>query len=299
MPLRFPIVPMKASLGSLPPESEDDRWAYEIKWDGYRTIAFVDDGRVRLQSTKGLDATQTYPEIGELPGSVNAPSAILDGELVVLDPTGRASFEMLQRHEVQATYYVFDVLQIDGRDTISLPYEQRRALVADLVDPSPNWSVPAHRIGDGAALLQATFERGLEGVMAKRLGSTYAPGTRTPNWRKVKNRYRLEVQIGGFTPGSGNRTGTFGALLVGIPQEDGTLRFAGGVGTGFNHARLESMTKQLRALKIDHCPFSTIPPRSYTRGGVTWVQPTLTATIELTELTNEGYVRQASFIELT
>ena len=284
MALKFPIVPMKASLGSLPPESEDDRWAYEIKWDGYRTIAFVDNGAVRLQSTKGLDATRTYPEIGGLPEAVNAPSAILDGELVVLDPTGRASFEMLQRHEVQATYYVFDVLQIDGKDTISLPYEQRRALVADLVDPSPNWSVPAHRIGDGAALLQATFDRGLEGVMAKRLGSIWEPGKRVPYWRKVKNRYRLDVVIGGFTPGTGNR--------------DGTLRFAGGVGTGFNHKLLESMTKQMRALKSDHCPFSTIPPRSYTRAGVTWVKPTLTATIELTELTNEGYVRQAAFIHL-
>jgi bifunctional non-homologous end joining protein LigD len=296
--LRFPVSPMKASLGSLPPATEDELWSYEIKWDGYRTIAFVEDGSVRLQSTKGLDATRTYPEIGGLPEAVNAASAILDGELVVLDADGRPTFEGLQRHETQAAYYMFDVLQIGGKDTIALPYEQRRALLGELVEAGSNWMVPAHRVGDGAALLAATVDRGLEGVMAKRLGSTYTPGTRTPHWRKVKNRRRLDVVIGGFTPGSGNRSGTFGALLVGLPQPDGSLRFAGGVGTGFSHAFLETLTKRLRSIAVDRCPFSTTPPRTYTSAGVTWVRPELGATLELTELTNEGYVRQASFIEL-
>lgn len=297
MALGFPIVPMKAAIGNLPAESEDHLWAYEIKWDGYRTIAYVDGGRVRLQSTKGLDATATYPELGGLASSVNAGSAILDGELVVLDPQGRPSFEMLQRHETEVAYYVFDVLQIEGTDTIGLPYEQRRELLAQLVEPGSHWMVPAHRVGDGAALLAATAERGLEGVMAKRLGSTYVPGTRSNNWRKVKNRYSLEVVIGGFTAGTGNRSGTFGALLVGLPQPDGSLQFAGGVGTGFSHRLLESLSAQLRALATDVCPFSTTPPRTYTKDA-TWVRPELRATIELAELTNDGLVRHSSFVGL-
>jgi bifunctional non-homologous end joining protein LigD len=297
MALRFPIEPMKASLGSLPPSTQDDQWAYEIKWDGYRTLAFIDAGELRLQSSSGLDVTTKYPELAGLVAAVNARSAIIDGELVVLDPNGRPSFEMLQRHETQAAFYAFDVLQIDGNDTISLPYEQRRVLLASLVEPGANWMVPAHRVGDGAALLEATSERGLEGVMAKRLGTPYQPGKRTPNWRKVKNRTPVEVTIGGFNAGTGSRSNTFGALLVGVPQLDGSLQFAGGVGTGFNQATLESLTAELRSRQTSECPFSRLPPRSYTVDA-TWVHPDLRALVEIAEFTNDGLVRHASFISL-
>jgi bifunctional non-homologous end joining protein LigD len=294
MTLRFPVDPMKASLGSLPPD--DDNWAYEIKWDGYRTLAFVEDGVTRLQSSNLIDVTAKYPELDRFAGSVNASSAVVDGELVVLDPEGRPSFELMQQHATQVAYYVFDVLSVDGHDTVSLPYEQRRDLVSGLVEAGPNWMVPAHRIGDGAALVQATLDRGLEGVMAKRLGSLYTPGKRTPNWRKVKNRRRVDVVIGGYTPGGGNRDATFGALLVGVAEAEG-LRFAGGVGTGFNQRLLASLTARLKSLRTDQCPFSTRPPREYSRDA-TWVRPDLRATLEITEFTNDGFVRQASFIKL-
>jgi bifunctional non-homologous end joining protein LigD len=297
MALRFPIEPMKATLSTLPPTSQDQEWAYEIKWDGYRTLVFVDDGSVRLQSSSGIDVTAKYPELGVLAAAVNAGSAILDGELVVLDADGRPSFELLQRHQSDAAFYAFDVLQIDGTDTIGLPYEQRRALLGSLLEAGTHWMVPAHRIGDGAALLEATAGRGLEGVMAKRLGSPYQPGRRTPNWRKVKNRVRTEVVIGGFTTGTGNRSNTFGALLVGLPATDGSLRFAGGVGTGFNQATLEELTTTLRGLATADCPFSTTPPRSYTVGA-TWVRPELRALVEIAELTNDGLVRHSSFLHL-
>lgn len=297
MALRFPIVPMKAALGSLPPSSQDGEWAYEIKWDGYRTLAFIADGALRLQSSNSLDVTAKYPELAGLPGAVNAPSAIIDGELVVLDAQGRPNFGMLQRHETQVAFYAFDVLQVAGTDTVALPYEQRRELLAQLVEPGSHWLVPAHRVGDGAALLEATAAQGLEGVMAKRLGSSYVVGKRSPTWRKVKNRVAMEVVIGGFNPGTGSRSNTFGALLVGIPQPDGRLRFAGGVGTGFTQARLDDLTRQLRALVVRECPFDPYPPRAEVRDA-TWVRPELRAAIEIAEITNDGHVRHASFIDL-
>ncbi|MCB9382902.1 MAG: hypothetical protein H6513_19620 [Acidimicrobiaceae bacterium] len=298
MALTFPVAPMKAAIGNLPPASQDDQWAYEIKWDGYRTLAFVRDGAVRLQSSTGIDVTGTYPELAGFAEAVNAGSAIVDGELVVLDAEGRPNFGMLQRHQTQVAFYAFDVLQIEGTDCIALPYEQRRALLTSLVEAGPNWMVPAHRVGDGAALLAASAARGLEGVMAKRLGSPYQPGKRSPNWRKVKNRQRLEVVVGGFDVGTGSRSTTFGSLLVGLPEADGSLRFCGAVGTGFTQARLEALAVQLRGLAQRDCPFSSLPPRSYLKADVTWVRPELRAIVEIAEITNDGFIRHPSFIDL-
>ncbi len=288
---------MKAAIGALPSTSQEDEWAYEIKWDGYRTIAFVADGAIRLQSSNSIDVTVKYPELSALGSAVNAASAIIDGELIAFGADGRPSFSMMQQHSTEVAFYAFDVLQINDVDTIALPYEQRRALLAELLEPSDNWQVPEHRIGDGAALLAASAEQGLEGVMAKRLGSPYVPGKRSPNWRKVKNRTRVEVVIAGFNAGIGNRNSTFGALLVGVRAADGTLTYAGGVGTGFTQARLESLLTELRSRVVPDCPFVQTPPRSHT-GDATWVRPELRALIEIAEFTNEGHVRHASFIEL-
>jgi bifunctional non-homologous end joining protein LigD len=250
---------MKATLGTLP--VDDHRWAYEIKWDGYRTLAFVDGGSVRLQSTNLHDVTAKYPELGELATGVHAGTAVLDGELVVLDDDGRPRFELMQRHERPAILHVFDVLRVDDHDTTELPYESRRQLLDQLVEPGDNWLVPGHRIGGGRELLGATDEQGLEGVMAKRLGST-----------------------------------TFGSLLVGR-HDGGSLVFAGGVGTGFDQTLLESLSDRLRHLETAECPFDPQPPATYRRAA-RWVTPQLTATIELTEFTNDGLVRHASFVEL-
>ncbi len=300
--MKFPVAPMKAALGQLP--VDDDRWAYEIKWDGYRTIVFVgsaagdqaESDRVRVQSSSGLDVTRNYRELAGIWRSVNASRAVLDGEIVVFGDDGRPSFEGLQRHDTQVVFQAFDVLEIDGIDTIGLPYEQRRELLVQLLDPGANWTVPGHSIGGGAELLAGTAAQGLEGVMAKRLGSVYVPGKRSPNWRKVKNRVSIDVVIGGYTTGSGSRSDTFGALLVGRRDGD-VLRFAGGVGTGFTQRRLEELIGLLRPLVTDTCPFDPTPPREYSRNAI-WVQPLLAARLEIAELTNEGYVRHASFIEL-
>jgi bifunctional non-homologous end joining protein LigD len=302
LPLSFPVSPMTATLGQLPHAAEDDRWAYEIKWDGYRTLAFISDGQVRLQSRRSHDVTLAYPELSELASGVHASVAILDTELVVLDGAGRPRFDLVQRHAGQAVLYVFDVLRVEDYDTIGLGYLDRRRLLDQVVEPGDNWSIPGHRVGDGAALYEATAGMDLEGIMAKRVDSIYTPGKRSADWRKVKHRRRTELVIGGFTRGEGNRSGTFGALLVGHPNDEAgvparPLAFAGGVGTGFDQATLESLTKRLQGLVTSTCPFEPLPPAMYRKTAV-WVAPRLRALVELTEFTNEGYARHASFISL-
>ncbi len=298
MALRFPIRPMKATMASLP---DGDDWAFEIKWDGYRTIAYVDGGGVRLQSTAGHDVTARWPEIGGLAADVNAGSAILDGELVALDDAGRPNFNRLQASGVgsgyETAFYLFDVLQVDGTDTIALPYCDRRRLLEGLVETGDNWMVPSFHVGGGAELLAATAAQQLEGVIAKRVDSTYRPGTRTKEWRKVKNRVPTTVTIGGYTTGTGNRSTTFGALLVGVEQDDGRLSFAGGVGTGFSQRTLETLLRELRSRRTDDCPFDP-PPPTPVRRTATWVRPELRAEIEIAEFTNDGVVRHASFLRL-
>jgi bifunctional non-homologous end joining protein LigD len=301
MALGFPVLPMKATMGSTGAVPEGDDWAFEIKWDGYRTIVHVADGAVRLQSSAGHDVTARWPEFDDLAESVNASSAILDGELVVFDDDGRPRFDLVQRSGVgsdrEAVLQFFDVLQIDGTDTIDLPYLDRRRLLERLVEAGDNWLVPSFRVGDGSALVAATAEQGLEGVIAKRVDSRYRPGTRTKDWRKIKNRTVVELAIGGFTTGTGNRAGTFGALLVGRPAPDG-LAFAGGVGTGFDQRTLRALTDRLRDLAVDRCPFDPPPPPPVARTA-TWVEPVLRATLEIAEFTNDGLVRHATFVGLT
>jgi bifunctional non-homologous end joining protein LigD len=296
MAARTGIVPMKAVTGPLPPPNEDDRWAYEIKWDGYRTIAFVEDGHVRLQSTNLLDLTARWPELGGLASAVHARQAVLDGETVALAPDGTPRFELLQRHEVAVTYVIFDVLSIDGNETMGLAYEERRRLLMDLVTPGGHWIVPDHHIGGGQDLLQAARERALEGVMAKRLGSTYQPGKRSPAWRKVKVRRQQEMVIGGWTPGAGSRDGVFGSLLLGYYVDD-ALHFGGGVGTGFDRKLLESLQRRLDALATKDCPFDPAPPAPVRRNAH-WVRPELVCEVAFAEWTFDGIVRQASFLGL-
>ena len=314
MSLSFPVLPMKAAMGTLPAEPSMEAvdaggagavsggWAYEIKWDGYRTIVFIDGDTVRLQSTSGKDVSERWPEFAGLAASINAQAVILDAELVVFDDDGRPSFELVQRSGVgsdrEAVLHFFDVLSVDGTDTIGLPYLDRRRLLGALVEPDANWLVPTHRIGDGAALLEASAAQQMEGVIAKRTDSIYRPGTRAKDWIKVKNRVVVDLVVGGYTEGAGNRSSTFGALLLGRPNDADGLRFAGGVGTGFSHETLEMITAQLRALETDDCPFIKLPPAKH-RHGAHWVEPVLVSTVEIAEFTNEGHVRHASFIDLT
>ena len=285
---------MKAKLARLP--SDDTAWAYEVKWDGYRTVLHVDGGVLRVQTASGRDVTDTYGELAGLTDSMHATSAIFDGELVVLDDAGLPRFELMQRHAREVVFQAFDLLHLGGHDTIDLPYEDRRRLLEQVLSPGTNWAIPPYRVGGGQELYDATEAKGLEGIMAKRLGSTYRPYTRTPNWRKIKHRRRVEVVIGGFTVGGGNRSSTFGALLIGRRDGD-RLAFAGSVGTGFSQATLAALTPHLRDLQQPDCPFEPEPPLSYRREA-RWVEPILTAQVELTEFTEDGLARHATFLEL-
>jgi bifunctional non-homologous end joining protein LigD len=255
--------PMLAVAGELPGTAEDDRWAYEAKWDGCRALAFLDGGRVRLRSRNDLDVTISYPELQGLGARLGNRQAILDGEVVAFGTDGLPSFARLQRRmhvgragEAQrlsgtdpVRYLIFDVLHLDGSATIGLPYRQRRELLADLKLDDSSWQCPPYFAGNGAMVVQASRELGLEGVVAKRLDSTYRPGRRSPDWRKIKNVRSQEVVVLGWQPGNGRRAGTIGSVLVGVPGADGAtgtaarngatadcaagLRYAGKVGTGF------------------------------------------------------------------
>ncbi len=300
---------MKATTGELP---TGEGWAYEVKWDGMRALAFVEDGTVRLQSSNLIDATASFPELEPL-GAALAPTAcILDGELVALGDSGVPSFGRMQQRmhvssraeaarraaEVPVTYMVFDLLHCGGQDMTGLPWKDRRSLLEDLLDgPGPSWCLsPTYE--DGEALFDAAKEQGLEGVMAKRVDSTYTPGKRTPLWRKVKVRRRQELVIGGWLRGEGGRGGRIGALLVGYHREDATLHYAGRVGTGFTDAELERLAARCAPLETDACPFDPPPPRADLAKGVTWLEPVLVVEIAFGEWTDDDRLRHPSYVGL-
>jgi bifunctional non-homologous end joining protein LigD len=187
----------------------------------------------------------------------------------------------------------FDVLHVDGEDTTGLTYLERRARLAEILPDGPHWRVPGHHVGDGAAMLAASKERGLEGLVAKQLDSRYEIGRRSPCWIKVKNKCRQELVIGGWLPGEGGRTGRLGALLVGHYEGD-ELRYAGRVGTGFSDRELVRLGGLLAALARDDCPFSPPPPPPVPRLA-RWVEPELVAEVEFTEWTREGILRHPSY----
>ena len=293
---------MLATTGDLP--RDDSRWAFEIKWDGVRALTYVDGDGIRMESRNLLDITPRYPELHGLTGAIGRHAAVLDGEVVTFDETGRPSFGLLQHRmhvggaaevrrrmvEYPAVYMVFDVLWLDGDDVTRRPYEERRDLLLGLGLSSPSWQTPGHHIGDGPAMSAASREQGLEGVMAKKLGSPYEPGRRSRCWLKVKNVARQEVVVGGWLPGEGNRSGRIGALLVGV--HDGTgLRFSGKVGTGFSDRTLAELATTFAALATDESPFVDKVPYRKAR----FLRPELVADVEFTEWTVNGTLRHPSF----
>ncbi len=252
-PLPRNLQPMLATPATAPPDGDD--WAFEVKWDGVRALAYCEGGSLRISSRRGEDASHRYPELSGLPEALGGRSVILDGEVVAFDAAGRPSFQTLQRRmglskletirrraqEVPVNFVAFDLLHLDGDSVVSEPYERRRELLAGLELDGDRWRAPAHCIGEGAAFLDAARAQGLEGIVAKRLGCPYRPGRRSADWLKIRARLRQELVIGGYMPGEGGRSGSIGSLLVGYwdrtPEEAVStgsgqkLVYAGGVGT--------------------------------------------------------------------
>ena len=302
-PMPERILPMLARTGDLP--RDQDHWSFEVKWDGVRAIAYAQPGRLRLESRNLNEITAAYPEVRGILDDLGMHEAVLDGEIVAFDEGGKPSFERLQRRmhvtapaavrrlasSVPVVYAIFDLLYLDGRSLMELPYEERRRCLEQLELGGPAWRVPAAHAGDGARLLAATREQGLEGVVAKRLGSRYEPGRRPGSWVKVKHTLRQELVIGGWVPGEGRRAKRIGALLMGYHRDDDFVH-AGRVGTGFTEQTLTELAARLEPIRRERSPFTAgpKPPRE-----ALFVEPSLVAEVEFREWTAEGVMRAPSF----
>ncbi len=301
-----PIIrPMLATLGQLP--ADDEAWAFETKFDGVRAIAYVHSGSLKLLSRNDADVTAAYPELAGLADAVGGLDAVLDGEIVALDSTGRVSFEALQprmhlrdHRQIQrlanqspVSYRVFDLLALDGHPTVALPYIQRRELLESLDLNGSHWQTPPAHRGDGAQALAQAIRDGIEGVVAKRLDSRYLPGRRSPAWVKVKNIRTQEVVVGGWRPGQGARADTIGSLLLGIPVGNG-LQYVGQVGTGFTREALVDLQRQLGSRTRSTSPFvGTLPGRE--AKDARWVTPRLVGEVAFTEWTRDGRLRHPAW----
>ena len=306
LPLPARVAPMVATLAEVLP-ADDERWAYEMKWDGVRAVVHVEGGRATAWSRNDIDITNTYPELRAMAESMGSTQAVLDGELVALDPSGRPSFELLQPRmnvsgaarirrvtvSVPVTYFIFDVLHLDGRSTMSAPYRERRALLEELDLSGPSWRTPPAWFGGGPAVLAAAREQNLEGVVAKQIESAYQPGARSRSWLKIKNLRTQEVLIAGWRPGQGRRADGIGSLLLAIPTADG-LRYAGKVGTGFTTAALQDLQRRLGPLATNLSPLGDEVPRADARGAH-WVRPELVGEVRFTEWTRDGRLRHPAW----
>jgi bifunctional non-homologous end joining protein LigD len=303
-PMPEHLVPMMAKAASAVPQPESE-WSFELKWDGVRAIAYAKPGRLRLESRNQRDISESYPELRGLLRNLGMREAVLDGEIVAFGEGGRPSFERLQRRmhvtspaavrrlqgSVPVVYAIFDLLYLDGASLLEVAYEERRERLEALGLKGPAWQVPAAHHGEGSRLLAATREQNLEGLLAKRLSSTYEPGRRSGAWLKIKHRQSQEFVIGGWLPGEGRRRDRIGALLVG-EFEDGKFVCVGRVGSGFTEQKLEELARRLAALETDQSPFASGPavPRN-----AVYVEPKLVAEVEFAEWTAEHVLRAPSF----
>jgi bifunctional non-homologous end joining protein LigD len=297
--------PMLAEAGALP--VRDDGWAYEMKWDGVRALLDVGPEGVRITSRLGNDVTARYPELQALAAALAPVRAVLDGEIVALDESGRPSFGLLQNRmhadarkarQFAATMPVvlmlFDVLDVDGNDVTALPYVERRAVLERLQLGGPNWQTPPMTVGGGRAVLDAARSLGLEGVVAKRIDAPYTRGRRSAAWRKVKITAQQELVVGGWIPGEGRLESTVGALIVGYHDGPaGPLRYAGRVGSGLDDATRDRYATGLRPRST--CPFEP-PPPAPVRRVARWVEPELVVEVRFTMWTPDGVLRNPVYL---
>jgi bifunctional non-homologous end joining protein LigD len=286
--------PMLATLATDLPK--DDDWRFEVKWDGYRALAYVRGSECELVSRNGNLLTERFSEVAKaVPRALKTPTAVLDGEVCALDEEGRPSFSAMQQGTGRLVFYVFDLLEVDGDPVVDCTLEWRQARLAELLDGRNRTVRLSESFDDGRALLEAARARGLEGVMAKQLGSKYCEGKRTRYWLKIKAHNRQEFVVAGYTRGEGRRAESFGSLVLAV-REGGDLRFVGNVGTGFDTKEINRLLKLLRPLERKTSPFRVVPKMPRVRkADVVWVEPRLVAEVEFSEWTHDGRVRQPSY----
>ncbi|NUZ07350.1 non-homologous end-joining DNA ligase [Piscinibacter koreensis] len=306
-PEAFParLTPMAAQLVEAP--FRDPDWLFEPKLDGYRMLAFVQGEVVRLVSRRAIDYTRLFPSIvAELRWTTNG-DRIVDGEIVALGPDGRPSFNALQNRaglsgdaeiaaaerRAPALFFAFDLLHHAGRNLRDLPYIERRRLLEALLPPATHVKL-VHADADGPALYAAAIESGFEGVVAKRVGSPYRPGLRSPDWLKVKKTASAEFVIGGYSKGKGERE-RFGSLVVGYRNDAGELRYAANVGTGFDEATIGALLARMAPLAEARSPFAE---KVATRAGTVWLRPELVAEVSFANWTEGGRLRAPVFLRL-
>jgi bifunctional non-homologous end joining protein LigD len=282
-----------------------DRWVYERKLDGVRSLAYYDGDRAWLRSRTGGDQGPAFPEVVEALEAQQCPSFVVDGEVVAFDGA-QTSFGALQprihltnaerarRTGVEIFYYVFDLLHLDGHSTRGLPLRDRKALLRDLFDWDDPLRFTTHRNADGEKYFAEACRKGWEGLIAKRADASY-PSGRTRDWLKFKCEQGQEFVIGGWTDPRGSRVG-FGALLLGYYSKGGDLVYAGKVGTGFDTAMLRSMHGQLNDLERSSPPFEQGP--LLPRKDVHWAEPKLVGNVSFTEWTRDGQLRHPRFLGL-
>ena len=301
--------PMLASGGTVADLGGSVSWVFEGKWDGIRAIATVGGSAgLNLMSRAGNDITKGYPELAELADSLRGIGAVLDGEIVALDPKGRSNFGLLQQRmnlvhlrdisrmttQVPVQYWVFDVLELNGVSLIGKKLDDRRRLLEALPIGGPVCHVPDRMAGPADAALARSREVFWEGIVAKRADSPYLPGKRVRSWLKIKNFRDTEVVVVGWRPGAGRREGSLGALLVAVPDERGRLRYAGRVGTGFSDAVLDQLMKMLAPLRTSTSAVADSVPRLDARDA-TWVRPELVGEVRYGEWTTDRRFRAPSW----
>jgi bifunctional non-homologous end joining protein LigD len=289
--------PMLATQEERIPHGEG--WTFEVKFDGYRALAYVRAGECRLVSRNGNDLTGRFPDVAKaLVKAVRSPNAVVDGEVARIDPTGRTSFSELQQGSGQLVYYAFDLLELDGRPLIDLPLHERKARLTKLIDVRVGPVAVSEGFEDGDALFEVARDQHLEGIVAKRVDSTYKSGRRTRDWLKLKTENTDEFVVAGYTRGAGRRAGTFGALVLAV-HEGGALRYVGNVGTGFDDDEIRRLLSLLKPLHRDTPPFAEAPKMPRVRkGDVQWVEPRLVAQVRYGEWTHDRHLRHPAYLGL-
>jgi bifunctional non-homologous end joining protein LigD len=291
---RAEYAPMLATLADDVPPGKG--WSFEVKFDGYRALAYLRGSDARLVSRNGNDLTTRFGNVARaLSSSIKTPDCVLDGEVCALDEEGRSSFSAMQQGSGAIVYYVFDVLDVEGTPVVDRPLEERRKELVRLLDRRNRTVLLSEVFDDGPGLKKAAAEQNLEGIVAKKAGSRYEPGRRSRNWLKIKAHGRQEFIVAGYTRGKGRRSGTLGSLVLAVSGEKG-LEYVGNVGTGFTEKEIDKLLKKLRPLERASSPFGFVPKMpKVRRDDIVWVEPRLVCEVEFAEWTHDGRLRAPSY----